>query len=336
MYVEDMNSYDYRRRRISKTVQRLSISVTPPPSPPIETREWQTVATHTFVWDGNNIVLEKIQFANGATRTAEYFWGMDKSGTEQGAGGVGGLLAVSCSGQFYFPTFDNNGNVTKYIDESGNVVAAYEYDDFGRVISQIGPLAYFFRHRFSTKYFDVETGLYYYGYRFYSSDWHIWLNRDPIGERGGLNLCTFCNNAQLFKIDADGYSIFNYIPFTSTLLSAIENYLGHIPGSSVTDYSFVSPKDCRCDFTGAEEQCIEKVERETLRYIVDNLSSAALARVTDFIVFAGTLRADFRVSATFFADGVLGAAINAHIYSKIMDGANKAKSENCSCSQYGY
>ena len=25
-----------------------------------------------------------------------------------------------------------------------------------------------FRHRFSTKYYDDETGLYYYGYRFYS------------------------------------------------------------------------------------------------------------------------------------------------------------------------
>jgi RHS repeat-associated protein len=25
-----------------------------------------------------------------------------------------------------------------------------------------------FRHRFSTKYYDAETGLYYYGYRFYA------------------------------------------------------------------------------------------------------------------------------------------------------------------------
>ena len=40
--------------------------------------------------------------------------------------GVGGLLAVSSNGNFYFPSYDNNGNVTKYIDESGNVVAAYD------------------------------------------------------------------------------------------------------------------------------------------------------------------------------------------------------------------
>ena len=53
-------------------------------------------------------------------------------------------------------------------DNNGNVVAAYEYDDFGRMISQSGPMAEDFRMRFSTKYFDSETALYYYGCRFYS------------------------------------------------------------------------------------------------------------------------------------------------------------------------
>ena len=333
------NTYDYRHRRTSKTVQRLSVSYPPPPSPPIETYEWNTIEYRTFAYDDWNLIHETVAAIDGGTTNTtevQYFWGLDLSGSLQGAGGVGGLLAVSRNGQFYFPTYDNNGNITKYLDESGNIVAAYGYDDFGRIVSQSGSLADFFRHRFSTKYYEDETGLYYYGYRFYSPVLMRWLNRDPVGERGGLNLYAFCNNAQLFKIDADGYSIFNYIPFTSTILSAIENYLGHIPGSSVTDYSFVSPTDCRCGFTGAEEQCLEKIDRETLRYLANNLSSAALARVTDIVVFAATLRADWRVSAAFFADGVLGAAINAHIYSKIMEGANKAKNENCSCSQYGY
>ena len=132
------------------------------------------------------------------------FWGLDLSGTLQGAGGVGGLLAVSCNGQFYFPTYDNNGNITKYIDESGSVVAAYEYDDFGRAISQSGPLANLFRHRFSTKYYDPEPGLYYYGRRFYSIDWRIWINRDPIEESGGWNLYGFCCNNSVGKWDRLG------------------------------------------------------------------------------------------------------------------------------------
>ena len=34
----------------------------PAPSPPSETYEWNTVETHTFVWDGDDIVLERIAF----------------------------------------------------------------------------------------------------------------------------------------------------------------------------------------------------------------------------------------------------------------------------------
>ena len=202
-----LNSYDYRRRRTSKTVQRLNSTIPPPPAPPTGTQEWQTIETRTFVYDDWNLIHETIYTIDGGTTNTtdvQYFWGLDLSDSLQGAGGVGGLLAVSRNGQFYFPTFDNNGNVTKYIDEFGNVVAAYEYDDFGRTISQVGFLADFFRHRFSTKYYDSETGLCYYINRFYSSEWHIWLNRDPIEEEGSANLYSFCVNSSMQNLDILG------------------------------------------------------------------------------------------------------------------------------------
>ena len=84
----------------------------------------------------------------------------------------------------------------------------YPEDDYavpkelrGRTISQSGPLADFFRHRFSTKYFDIETGLYYYGYRFYHPIIMRWLNRDPIGENGGCNVYVICNNNVMQQVD---------------------------------------------------------------------------------------------------------------------------------------
>ena len=67
-----------------------------------------------------------------------------------------------------------------------------------------GPLADFFRHRFSTKYFDAETGLYYYGYRFYSPELMRWITQDPIGEDGGYNLYEFCMNSPLYIVDPLG------------------------------------------------------------------------------------------------------------------------------------
>ena len=203
-----LNAYDHRNRRIRKTVQRLNSSIAPPPSPPVGIHEWETQETHTFVWDDNNIVLEKVEFANGTTRTLEYFWGADKSGTEQGAGGVEGLLAVSIDGVFYIPCYDHNGNIILYVSETGSIAAQYTYDLYGNIIESSGPLADVFSFGFSTQYHDRDTGMVGYKRRFYRPDLGRWLNRDPIEEEGGENLYAFCLNNAIINYDKDGCAYF--------------------------------------------------------------------------------------------------------------------------------
>lgn len=193
-----VNAYDHKHRRIVKRVERF------------DDDEWQTSETHTFTYDGSNIVLERIAFANGTTRTVEYFWGNDLSGTEHGAGGVGGLVAVSVDGEFFIPCYDHNGNVVCYVSESGAIAAQYVYDPYGNVIEQYGALAGRFTIRFSTKYTDVETGLISYLRRFYRPDHGRWLNRDPIEERGGENLYAFCANCPPLYYDYLGMDFWGY------------------------------------------------------------------------------------------------------------------------------
>lgn len=202
-----LNAYDHRNRRIRKTVQRLNSSIAPPPSPPVGIHEWETQETHTFVWDGNNIVLEKVEFANGTPRTFEYFWGADKSGTEQDAGGVEGLLAVSMDGVFYIPCYDHNGNIILYVSETGSIVAQYTYDPYGNIIESSGPLADVFSFGFSTQYHDRETGMVGYQQRFLLLSFGRWLNRDPIEEDGGVNLYSLINNNPIAEIDCLGLAI---------------------------------------------------------------------------------------------------------------------------------
>ncbi len=177
------NFYDAKSRRVKK--------VTPS-------------ATTTFFYDDWNLIEERNAYVNGETSTIRYFWGKDLSGTMQGAGGVGGLLFLTVDGVPYVPFYDNNGNVMRYCGSNGSVVAEYAYDAFGKTIAKSGPLAHVFRHRFSTKYYDTETGLYYYGYRFYHPSIMRWLNRDPIEEAGGRNLYGFISNAPVIGIDALG------------------------------------------------------------------------------------------------------------------------------------
>ena len=179
------NFYDAKSRRVKK--------VTPE-------------ATTTFFYDGWNLIEERIAYTNGTTSTIRYYWGKDLSGTLQGAGGVGGLLYLTIDGVPYVPNYDNIGNITRYLDANGNTVAQYTYDAFGGTLSQSGSLASFFRHRFSTKYFDVETGLYYCDYRFYFPPLMRWFSRDPIEEDGGVNLYCFCLNNTLSRVDALGQS----------------------------------------------------------------------------------------------------------------------------------
>jgi RHS repeat-associated protein len=117
---------------------------------------------------------------------------------------VGGLLAVTDSSGTYFATFDANGNVSEYLDSTGAIAAHYEYDPFGGTTVATGAKATDFSHRFSTKFLDPETGLYYYGYRYLDTETGRWLSRDPIHERGGFNLYAFVSNDPADRIDPRG------------------------------------------------------------------------------------------------------------------------------------
>ena len=99
---------------------------------------------------------------------------------------------------------DHNGNVVCYVSETGTLSAQYVYDPYGNVVESSGPLADTFTFGFSTKCRDRETGLVAYQRRFYGPGLGRWLTRDPIEERGGLNLYCFCGNDPLGAVDPTG------------------------------------------------------------------------------------------------------------------------------------
>jgi RHS repeat-associated protein len=186
------NVYDHQSRRIVKNLHH----------------DGTKIRSNAFVWDGWSMVQELIT-DHGSLTTNLYTWGLDLSGSLQGAGGVGGLLAVSTGGtvaspSVYFPCFDANGNVNEYIDSVGTICAHYAFDAFGNTISQSGDKADSFTYRFSTKYTNIETGLYYYGYRYYEPELGRWLNPDPIEEEGGMNVYGFVGNEPLGHLDILG------------------------------------------------------------------------------------------------------------------------------------
>jgi RHS repeat-associated protein len=127
------------------------------------------------------------------------------------------LLSLLQAGQTYEYLYDGKGNVSAVIDENQAIVASYRYDAFGVLLSESGSLNQ--PMRFSTKYYDADTGLSDYGYRFYVASVGRWLNRDPIGENGGVNLYGFVGNNALNFVDPYGldaiYINYDYYPVTT-------------------------------------------------------------------------------------------------------------------------
>ena len=78
--------------------------------------------------------------------------------------------------------------------EKDHFAAHFEYSPFGKIISENRSMPEKFAFRFSSEYNDSETGLVYYNYRYYDANMGRWINRDPIGERGGNNLYGFVGN----------------------------------------------------------------------------------------------------------------------------------------------
>jgi RHS repeat-associated protein len=140
-----------------------------------------------FLYDGWNLIA--VLNSQGSI-VQSFLWGTDLSGGLQGAGGVGGLLAVSdAQSGTHFSAFDGNGNVVALVTSANSdVSASYEYGPFGELVRANGSMALSNPFRFSTKYHDDESDLVYYGYRYYQASTGKWLSRDPIGEQGGRNL----------------------------------------------------------------------------------------------------------------------------------------------------
>jgi len=159
--------------------------------------------TNRFDYDGWALIRERT-YSQTHTLTNTYFYGPDLSGSLQGAGTIGGLLARVGEGGVLYYTYDGNGNVSDLVDPTGAIRGHYEYAPFGGLIAMTGDLAATNPFRFSTKRQDESTGLLYYGYRDLDTVWGRWVSRDPIEELGCKNLYAFCGNSSANTIDLFG------------------------------------------------------------------------------------------------------------------------------------
>jgi RHS repeat-associated protein len=153
--------YDYMGRRIFKKVYNNN-----------------TLVKHSvFVYDGFKQIAEFDALNNNFLK-ASYLWQPV------------GLDVVLLRNSEYLIA-DGNKNIIQVRNVTGSVTDSYVYDPFGKVAHNGSSENSF---QFSSEFFDRETGLVYYNYRYYSQNLGRWINRDPIEEEGSENLYTICRN----------------------------------------------------------------------------------------------------------------------------------------------
>lgn len=171
--------YDYMGRRIFKKVY-----------------SGETLEKHlSFVYDGYKLIEERNALANNAA-VRKYVWQPEALDRDVPLT----VYDVASEKTYYYHT-DANKNVTELSDENGGIVAHYEYSPFGSLTKVSGDYADSNPFRFSSEYFDEETALVYYNYRYYSSELGRWISRDLIEEQGGYNLYGMIGNNPLYGWD---------------------------------------------------------------------------------------------------------------------------------------
>lgn len=114
-------------------------------------------------------------------------------------------------GSIYYYHNDHLGTPMKMTDSNQSVVWQGEFTPFGEAISITGIITN--NLRFPGQYYDAETGLNYNYFRDYNPVVGRYVESDPIGLGGGLNIYRYSGNNPLTYIDFTGLSCEQLTPW---------------------------------------------------------------------------------------------------------------------------
>ena len=152
---------------------------------------------------------------------------LDASGNVTAVNTVGptGVLARHTNGVgggSVFYAFDPQGSIAVRLDTSGNVLSSHVNEAWGTQVSTGTGYANDPYAGYGGQwgyYRDVETGLHLLGHRYYDAARGRFINRDPIGYSGGINIYAYCRNNGMSRSDPTGWYDFEGTPLVGGIIN---------------------------------------------------------------------------------------------------------------------
>ena len=140
-------------------------------------------------------------------------------------GDLPGDAAVGEETRRFFYHKDHLGGTSIVTDKDGNVAQRLTYLPYGEVFTDaLVDSSFVSPYKFTGKEFDEETGLYYFGARYYNPKYALWLSCDPLQEKyPNTTSCNYCLNNPISSIDVDG----NYVVVKVNDKTSYIYYKGH-------------------------------------------------------------------------------------------------------------
>ncbi len=142
-------------------------------------------------------------------------------------------IAIELQDRIFVPILDCHGNIQKLVDiESKQITHEYNYTAFGETLFATESFHNPWRH--AGKRLDPETGLIYYGKRYYNPSIGRWLTTDPAGTHDSTNLYQYLFNNPFQYCDPDGQFVFLIaIPLGEIILgtATAEAIIGAVVGA---------------------------------------------------------------------------------------------------------
>jgi RHS repeat-associated protein len=112
-------------------------------------------------------------------------------------------------GPTYYYHINGHGDITTLSDVNGSIVAQYQYDAWGNIVSQSGTMASANPYRYAGYQFDESLGLYYLTARYYDSNIGRFMTRDTFqGFKESplsLNQYAYTKNNPVMYVDHSGH-----------------------------------------------------------------------------------------------------------------------------------